>query len=175
METKSEEYSDPDFSSSEERCPSSPIEDMVFKRSLILERNNQVLSAFANALSILSSSSIIVFNSPVMRSAMPLAPLTLSSPISQLPPTDFDLVASVCYWISSKVAIQSSEIVILKALKFQLSYPTAKVFMSEIITKSCATEPIFQVSNVLAEVAFIEFKFVDVLRSVVAASAVAVS
>jgi hypothetical protein len=212
LEMDSDEYSDPDFSYSEEsgdESLSSPIEDLIFKRSLLLER--EIPRSSAQMISTQSDFNplhreraihrIIELNyrfqlsSDALYNAVCYFDIVLSN--VSIAPTDFELVASVCYWISSKVdtryeptvdkindtigttftlsSFKSMEITILKALKFQLTFPTAKFFMRHIFKKSLATEPIFNVSNLLVEVALLKFKFVDVFPSVLAASAIAIS
>jgi hypothetical protein len=71
--------------------------------------------------------------------------------------------------------MRDMEIRVVTALGFQLSYPTAKMFLRRFLEKSEATEDVAEVSNILVEVALMKLKFVDVQPSVTAASAVAVS
>jgi hypothetical protein len=119
--------------------------------------------------------------------------------LSRIPvaPDALELTAAVCYWLSSKVDMRHQltvervsgaigkaftiesfkimEMAILNALGFQLSFPTAKMFMRRILAKSSATNDVFHVANLLVEVALMKFKFVDVRPSVVAVSAIAVT
>jgi hypothetical protein len=114
-----------------------------------------------------------------------------------VPECDFEFLAIVCYWLSAKVDTRAQptieqlnvftgrsdtteifralEVKIVTAMGFQLSYPTAKVFMRRIHKKVTATPNVHEVSNVLVEVALVKFEFLDVRPSIVAAAAIAVS
>jgi hypothetical protein len=61
------------------------------------------------------------------------------------------------------------------ALRFQLSYPTAKMFMRRIQQKTHATARVTEIANVLVEVTLVKFDFVDVRPSIVAGSAFAIA
>jgi hypothetical protein len=133
--------------------------------------------------------------SDALHSAVTYFDIVLST--VQIPEPDLELLATVCYWLAAKVdsrakpavddintaagttytleMMRDMEIRIVTALGFQLSYPTAKMFLRRFIEKSGATETVADVANILVEVALIKLKFVDVQPSVTAASAVAVS
>jgi hypothetical protein len=210
--SETSEYSDPDFTDSDE-CPedisSIPTEDLIFSRSLILE--NQIPRSSARILEIQSPFDatnreravhrIIELNyhfqlsSDALYNAVCYFDILLSTFPFKL--DSYQLIAAVCYWLSSKVdtglkltvdrineligtaftsdSFKSMEITILNALGFQLSFPTAKMFMRRILTKSNATNDVFHVSNLLVEVALMKFQFVDVRPSIIAAAAIAVS
>jgi hypothetical protein len=133
--------------------------------------------------------------SDALHSAVTYFDIVLST--VSIPEPDLDLLATVCYWLAAKVdtrakpliddinsaagtaytmtMIRDMEIRIITALGFQLSYPTAKMFLRRFLQKSEATGNVAEVSNILVEVALMKLKFVDVQPSVTAASAVAVS
>jgi hypothetical protein len=114
-----------------------------------------------------------------------------------IPPNDFELFATACYWIATKLdtkfqlpvdklneftgnswsmeVFRTLELKIIEALGFQLSFPTVKQFVRTFLEQFSPNLTHYQVTHVLLEIALIEFKFVDVRPSMIAASAVAVS
>jgi hypothetical protein len=212
QDSEPSEYSDPDLTDSADYSddpPSPTTEDLIFRRSLALE--SEIPRSTAKILEIqqdfsaqrreLAVHRIIELNYYFQLSSDALynAVCYFDIVLSNVPvvPDDYELTASVCYWLSSKVdthhqltveqingaigtefAIESfkaTELTILKALGFQLSFPTAKMFMRRILAKSSATNDVFHVSNLLVEVALMKFKFVDVPPSVIAVAAIAVT
>jgi hypothetical protein len=115
----------------------------------------------------------------------------------QIPVADLDLTAIVCYCISAKVdtrmqlgldavnqlsgtgftseQIRSTEMQILLALNFQLSFPTVKMFMRRILQRTEAPTVVYEMSNLLTEILVMKFKFLDIKPSMMAGGAVAVS
>jgi hypothetical protein len=111
--------------------------------------------------------------------------------------TDVEVLATVCFWLSAKVdtrvqptveklnattgnsytteTFRQMELQIVSALGFQLSFPTPKMFMRRFLEMSRANSAVIEESNVLAEIALMKFKFVDIRPSMIAAAAVAVS
>ena len=75
----------------------------------------------------------------------------------------------------TKADFAQMEMKVVAALDFQLSFPTAHMFMTRFMEKVNATPEMRETANVLIEIALILYKFVDVLPSILAASAVAVS
>ena len=67
------------------------------------------------------------------------------------------------------------EMKIVTALDFNMSFPTAHMFMNRFLATAKATPQIKEIASVLIEIAVMLFKFVDVPPSVIAASAVAVA
>jgi hypothetical protein len=110
---------------------------------------------------------------------------------------ELDLIATVCYWISAKVEtriqlaieaingvtgnnytsemFRATEMRIVTGLKFQLSYPTPKLFLRRILYRTNAPTIVFELSNLLIEILIMKFKFVDIRPSMIAAAAAALS
>lgn len=111
--------------------------------------------------------------------------------------SEMDLFAATCYHLASKVDtripiapakfnaligteftvqdIAAMEVKIVIALGFKLSYPTAKLFMRGIIQEIDAPSEVIELTNVLVELAMMIIEFVEILPSIQATSAVAVS
>jgi hypothetical protein len=104
-----------------------------------------------------------------------------------IPEPDLELLATICYWIAAKVdprarpavdninsatgtsytleMMWDTEIRIVTALGFQLSYLTSKMFLRSFLEKLGTTERIVDAANILVEVALIKLKFVAVAVS----------
>jgi hypothetical protein len=70
---------------------------------------------------------------------------------------------------------RSLELKVVEALGFLLYFPTTKVFLRTLLGNGSGDSPVCQVSNVFLEIAFMEFKFLNVRPSTVPASVIAVA
>jgi hypothetical protein len=205
------EYSDPDFSDSEEdsQDATANTEEVIFRHLLRLEcdipRSSSRIRATQIEFEPIHRESAVKriiqcnYHFQLTSDALYNAVCYFDIILSTIPicPTDFEFTAIVCYWLSAKFdtraqptierintftghsfttdSFRALEVDIVAAMGFQLSYPTAKMFMRRIHKRVSATSRVIDVSNVLVEVALIKFEFVDMRPSIVAAAAIAVS
>jgi hypothetical protein len=210
--TETDEYSDPDFSESDQESEDSnspTAEDMIFRQSLTLEcqipRSSSKIIAVQSDFNprqretavkrVIQLSYHFQLTSDTLYNAVCYFDILLSSIV--IPVSDFELFATVCYWIAAKFdtkhqpsvekltefagttytaeQFKTLELQIIEALGFQLCFPTTKVFLRSFLENGPENATIYHVANVFLEIALIEFMFVDVRPSVIAASAVAVA
>ena len=91
---------------------------------------------------------------------------------SQIVPDQINKLLQTNY---TKSDFGAMEMKLVSTLDFNLSFPTAHMFMNRFVTRVRASPETKEIASVLIEIAVMLFQFVDVVPSVLAASAVAVS